>query len=606
MTTDEIVADTRLPTASPEVTRRATLRLLRQDGKALTLVLALYLLATMAGLATPWLLGQIVDEVRAGATVSAIDMYALAIGGFALAQLLLTAIARHAGHRLGERTLARLREGFIQSTLRLPVSTVERAGTGDLMARSTVDVANISTAAKNAAPEIFISGLQVVLILGAIFVLHPVLGLCGLVGVPVLAIVTRWYLKRARAAYLAEGTAMTDMAQVLASTAEGARTVEALGLAGARVAAADTSVGTSFARRKFSLRLRTVFFPVVDLSHTMPVVFVLLAGGALYMNGWFSLGAVVAATLYLWQMVDPLDKVLQWVEQLQRGGASLARVVGVAQVPPATRVTTELPADNRIEVADVHFAYRDRDVLHGISVSITPGERLAVVGPSGAGKSTLGRLIAGIDSPRSGGVTVGGVNVSELDPPKRHKRVALVTQEHHIFVGTVRENLLFAAPDATDEQLLAALDAVDAGWLAGLGNGLDTEVGEGALHLDPAQAQQLALARIVLADPHTLILDEATALLDPTTARHAERALASVLSGRTVIAIAHRLNTAYDADRVAVLDGGRIREIGSHDQLVAANGAYADLWRSWHDGAAGAPTTRSAMPSTSSRGSRPS
>jgi ATP-binding cassette subfamily C protein len=259
-------------------------------------------------------------------------------------------------------------------------------------------------------------------------------------------------------------------------------------------------------------------------------------------------------------------------------------VTGVGQVLPTAKVTGDVPDGEAIRVEGVRFAYRDQDVLHDIDLTVTPGERLALVGPSGAGKSTLGRLIAGIDPPRSGRVTVGGVDVSELDPAERHKRVALVTQEHHVFVGTLRENLLLAAPDATDAQVLSALRTVDSEWLSALPAGLDTEVGDGGLHLDPAQAQQLALARIVLADPQVLILDEATAMLDPTTARHAERALASVLSGRTVIAIAHRLNTAHDADRIAVLDGGRITEIGSHAELVAAGGAYADLWRSWHDG----------------------
>jgi ATP-binding cassette subfamily C protein len=573
-----------LPIASSAQVRRVTLGLLRQDSRALVVVIGLYLLATLAGLAGPYLMGRIVDGVRTGISVGTIDKYALIIGGFVLLQLLLTMLARYAGHRFGERILARLREDFVDSTLRLPVSLVERAGTGELMTRSAVDVPNIGSAARDAVPEIFISGLQVVVILGAIFVLDPVLGVCGLVGVPVLVWVTRWYLRRARSAYLAEGEAMSVMTQELASTTQGARTVEALDLAEQRIAAADSSVGAAFARRRASLRLRTVFFPVVDFSHTLPVVLVLLVGGLLFGKGWVSLGTVIAATLYLWQMVDPLDRVLQWAEQLQSGWASLARLTGVAEVPPAVKVTSETPQGETIRVEGVRYAYRDRDVLHDIDLTVRPGERLALVGPSGAGKSTLGRLIAGIDPPRTGRVTVGGVPVSELEPIERHKRVALVTQEHHVFVGTLRENLILAAPQATDAEVLSALRTVDAGWLSTLPDGLDTELGDGALELDPGQAQQLALARIVLADPQVLILDEATAMLDPTTARHAERSLASVLSGRTVIAIAHRLNTAHDADRVAVLEAGRIVELGSHDDLVAANGVYADLWQTWHDG----------------------
>lgn len=180
---------------------------------------------------------------------------------------------------------------------------------------------------------------------------------------------------------------------------------------------------------------------------------------------------------------------------------------------------------------------------------------------------------------------LGGAPLTELPLDDLRKRVVLVTQEHHVFHGTLRDNLLIARPDADDAALLDALAAVDAvDWVRALPAGLDTEVGSGGVALSPAQAQQIALARLVLADPHTLVLDEATSLLDPKAARQLERSLAAVLEGRTVIAIAHRLHTAHDADRVAVVEDGRITEIGSHDELVARGGSYAVLWDSWHGG----------------------
>jgi ATP-binding cassette subfamily C protein len=581
-----------LPVADRARVRRAAVGEIGADRRAFATALVLNALAAAAGLAAPRLLGTIVDTVKNApgrAALASVDRLALAIAAFTVLQIVLSRQALRAGARFGERTAARIRERFLDRTLALPAAAVERVATGDLAARGTTDVTAVAVTLRDAVPEVLISCVQVLFIVGAVVLLDPLLGLCGLAGMTVMTIALRWYLRRARAAYLAEGEANSALAEELTATAGGARTVEALGLQERRVATAETAIAEARRTRLRTLWLRTVLFPAVDVSYTLPVVCVLLAGGALHAHGAVTLGTVVASAIYLRQLVWPLDTLLMWVEHLQGSAASYARVEGLAEVAGGAPATSARPADGRIEVADVRYAYgHGGDVLHGVHLDVTPGERLAVVGPSGAGKSTLGRLLAGVDRPRSGAVTVGGVPVADLAPDELRRQVVLVTQEHHVFHGTLRDNLLIAQPAATDAELRAALAAVDAGWADDLPDGLDTALGGGAHRLAGAQAQQLALARVVLADPHTLVLDEATALLDPTTARSTERALAGVLRGRTVIAIAHRLQTAHDADRVAVMDRGVVTELGTHHDLVANGGAYAALWRSWHGTPAGA------------------
>ncbi|MEV6600573.1 ABC transporter ATP-binding protein [Actinoplanes sp. NPDC051346] len=575
-----------LPVAQPAEVRRAMRRELDADRSGFAVVVVLNLLAAIAGLVTPWLLGRIVDIIQHStlrSAVARVDWLALVILVVTVTQLLLSRYARYASARLGERTAARIRERFVERSLALPAAVVERVPSGDFIARGTTDVGMVASTLRNAVPDVVISVAQVLMIIVVLVVINPWLGLCGLACFVVIAVVLRWYLRRARSGYLTEGAAGSAIAEVVSTTAAGARTVEALRFEELRIAASESAISESRRARLYTLWLRSVLLPSVDIAYSLPVVGALLLGAVLLHNGEISVGVVVASTFYLRQLVAPLETIMLWVEQLQSSGASYARVEGLATIPRDEPRTDVEPSGDRIEIVDARFSYgHGRDVVRGVTLDVRPGERLAIVGPSGAGKTTLGRLIAGIDRPHTGRITVGGVDVADLVPDRLRRQVALVTQEHHVFQGTLRQNLTLARPDATDEQLSSALAAVDASWWRDLPDDLDTLLGSGGAKLTGSQAQQLALARVVLADPHTLILDEATALLDPSTARNAERALVAVLAGRTVIAIAHRLQTAQDADRVAVMEDGRVIELGSHEDLVAAGGVYAALWRSWH------------------------
>jgi len=574
-----------LPVAEMSSVRTHTAGLLRQHWRQLALVLGLQSLAAVAALAAPRIVGLLVDTVTQQGVVDRLNGLAVALAVAVAVQTVLTWFARRASFRMGEDFFAELREQFMTRVVSLPLSTVERAGTGDLVSRTTNDVEALSYVARFGIPSIFVAAVTVTITVVAAFLTGWMIALAIVVGFPLLWFSTRWYLRYAPDGYLRERATYAVMNGVVTETVDGSRTVDALRLRQRRRARIDRAISDAYDAEMYTLRLRMWWFPQVEVAYLLPVAVTLLWGGFLVANGQTSVGTVTAVALYVQALAMPLDELLMWLDEIQVAATSLARVIGIADVPPDRAATGETPRDAHLEVDDVRYAYRaGRDVLKGVSLDLVPGERLAIVGPSGAGKSTLGRLMAGIDGPRTGRVDVGGVRLVDLELERLRGEVALVTQEHHVFVGTLEDNLLLARPGASQDTLLAALEAVDARvWALGLPRGLETVVGSGGHQLTTAQAQQLALARLVLADPHTLVLDEATSLLDPRAARHLERSLAAVVSGRTVVAIAHRLHTAHDADRVAVVEDGFVTEVGTHDELIETDGAYAALWRSWRD-----------------------
>lgn len=574
-----------LPTATPRETwaaaRAEFARLPGLSAAAVVLLVG----ASASGLVAPWVLGRLVDDVMAGADDGRVAGWAAVIAAAALAGGVLTAAGAAVSARLGETVLARLRERVMDRALHLPSATLERTGTGDLVARTGDDVAVVANAITGSGPLLAGALLSVVLTAGGLFALDWRLGLAGLAAAPGYALALRWYLPRSAPYYARERIASGERAQALAGALRGAATVRAYRIEEAHVAhVAERSATT----RDLSLdvfRLFTRFVSRVNRAELIGLSAVLVVGFLLVRDGTGTVGAATSAALYFHRLFNPIGMLLFEADTVLQAGASLARLVGVASLPalPRGEAAPESAGPGALEVVVAKHHYDGGPVvLADVTLRLEPGSRVALVGASGAGKTTLAAIAAGIIAPSAGTVRLDGVPLAELGEDRIRRRIALVSQEVHVFAGTLADDLRLARPDAGEQELLAALELVGAtGWTRALPEGLATHVGEGGHRLTPAQAQQLALARLVLADPQVAVLDEATAEAGSAGARDLERAAGAATTGRTTLIVAHRLTQAAAADRVLVLDHGRVVEEGSPAELLRADGRYAELWAAW-------------------------
>lgn len=583
------MADLRFPLATfPEVRREisAHIRGIPGAGKRGLAAFVLLIIGAAANISVPLQLGRIVDVVT-GHTDGSLITSAIWLIVAAVVSAVASACGFYLLSRLSERVIADLRESMVGTALGLPTHRVEDAGSGDLVSRSTDDIAEVSSAVTETLPMITSSTFAMAATMVALVGLQWQFLLIPVLMIPLYVWFARSYLAVAPERYAAERASMAERARRVLESIHGRDTIRAYRLEQqthetireSSQAVVDNGMSARITMIVLQLKLSAADFLLMTLGLTV--------GFFSVSRGDLSIGAVTAAMLMLIRLRGPLIHLMRVLDSIQSGYASLARIIGVSLNPPApvpdSGITT--PSRGEVELIDVSFSYGSSWAVRDISLHLRPGETVALVGASGAGKSTVAALVAGLRIPDSGQVLVDGTEVTTLSDSERVARLALVSQEVHVFSGTLRDDLTLAKPDATDEELIAALRRVRAGaWFDTLLDGLDTQVGARGLQLQPVTAQQVALARMLLLDPAVVIMDEATAESGSAGAGDLEAAADEVTKNRSALIVAHRLDQAERADKVIVMDAGRIVEYGAHADLIARDGAYAHMFQAWAQG----------------------
>lgn len=561
----------KLPVAHRKQLLAGLRRLLWRYRRQMGIVLVLQAVASASIALLPWITGEVVDRVQNGEGASAIFTLIWVAFAAVIVGAGFTYGAEKLSRSLSETVFADLREEMMETIVHLPQSVVEEAGTGDLLGRTTRDLSELEYVVRKGLSDVL--ALLTTIVVTVVFAVasSPLISVVLLVPLPLMWLLLRWYLPRTVSAYQANASVWAVLAGNIAETVEQIDTVDSGRLTGIRIAKLDEIIRRVWRLERYTSWMRLWLWAGMITFALLPTGLAILVGAGLQSVGLVTIGQITTVALYCYQLREPIWSLTFWMDQMQAAAAAFARVVGVGLTPPDESGGEAVPVGAALDVEDLHYSYTpDKPILKGVDLNIAAGETIAMVGPSGAGKSTLARMIAGVHLPRQGSVRVGGAEVGEIDRQELPGHVALVTQEHHVFSGTVADNLRLADTAATDAELQYALDAVH--WTSPVG--LHERIGAGGIELDPGEAQQLALARIVLLKPSVVILDEATSLMGPRGDGLPE----ALVQDATVISVTHRLHVAPLVDRVVVVVDGIVDEVGPHDELLARKGDYAELW----------------------------
>jgi len=564
--------------------------LLRPHRGRLALAAAAVVVSTAVTIAGPLLVAYGIDQGIRERDRDALRNAVFVFLALALAKPFLERMQILLGAQVAERFLGALRVAAYERLQQLPLGFFEAERAGVLVSRLTADIQSLTLFVRQVFVEVAASVLLLAAMVVALVVLSPPLAAVCLVAVPVLAAATTYFHRHSRPAYSAIRDRVADTLSALQEGLTGMRVVQSFGRERTvfeRYLRPSWALVAAWRRAAF---VNVRFFPSIVLAQVVTMIAVLLAGGVFYDRGIVTVGVIAAFILYAVSIFDPIAILGEWLDELQSGRAALTKIVALLETPVAVAEkpdAVDLPAEGALEADDVSFSYLPGvEVLHGIDLRVEAGEHIALVGATGAGKSTLAKLLARLYDPAAGAVRFGGVDLRDAGLESVRHTIALVPQEGHLFSGTILDNVRLAWPEASEAEVAAALEHIGARErFDSLPDGLQTDVQTRGLRLSAGERQLVGLARVALANPAVMVLDEATSSLDPGTEAAVERALGILTRGRTVVTIAHRLTTAERADRIAVLEEGRLAELGSHKELLERGGTYARMWRAWQAGA---------------------